>query len=180
MERNKVVLVDQNDQTVGEMDKLLAHERGELHRAFSIFIFNSRGDMLIHQRAADKYHGGGLWTNACCSHPQLHEDLEQGALQRLQFEMGLVCPINPLFSFIYHAKVENDLIEHEFDHVFVGYSDDTPLPNPAEVQDFRWISVSKLQEEIRTLPEKFTYWFKSALDQVLSTLEQTNSFAANR
>lgn len=180
MERNKVVLVDQNDQELGEMDKLLAHERGELHRAFSIFIFNSRGEMLIHQRDSDKYHGGGLWTNACCSHPQLHEDLEQAALQRLQFEMGLVCPIHKLFSFIYHAKVENDLIEHEFDHVFVGHTDSKPKPNPAEVQDYRWITLDHLQQEVQTSPNAFTYWFKSALDQVLEALEQTKSFATNR
>ncbi|MFD2744443.1 MULTISPECIES: isopentenyl-diphosphate Delta-isomerase [Sphingobacterium] len=180
MERNKVVIVDRNDNSLGEMDKLLAHERGELHRAFSVFIFNHSGEMLIHQRAADKYHGGGLWTNACCSHPQLQEDLEQGALQRLQYEMGLVCPIRKLFSFIYHAHVENNLIEHEFDHVFVGYTDNNPIPNPTEVQSYRWISVDSLQEEILTFPDTFTYWFKSALDQVIEALEKSNLLTANR
>ncbi len=180
MERNKVVIVDRNDNSLGEMDKLLAHERGELHRAFSVFIFNHSGEMLIHQRAADKYHGGGLWTNACCSHPQLHEDLEQGALQRLQYEMGLVCQIRKLFSFIYHSPVENNLIEHEFDHVFVGYTDDNPIPNPTEVQSYRWISVDSLKEEILTFPDTFTYWFKSALDQVIEALEKSNLLTANR
>lgn len=179
MERNKVVLVDQNDQEIGEMDKLVAHQRGELHRAFSVFIFNQKGEMLIHQRAANKYHGGGLWTNACCSHPQLHEDLEEGALQRLQYEMGLVCSIQKLFSFIYHAPVENDLIEYEFDHVFVGYTDATPLPNPAEVQHFRWITPASLKIEIEDAPEAFTYWFKSALDQVLQALDHPKSMATN-
>lgn len=179
MDRNKVVLVDQDDQAIGEMDKLLAHKQGKLHRAFSIFIFNNQGEMLIHQRAADKYHGGSLWTNACCSHPQLHEDLKAGALQRLQFEMGLACSIQRLFSFVYHAPVENDLIEHEYDHVFVGYTDATPIPNPAEVQDFRWIALPMLKKEMHDKPETFTYWFKSALNQVISALPHPKVLTAN-
>src|SRR6187431_2141990 len=106
MNRNKVVLVDRNDNAIGEMDKLEAHLKGDLHRAFSIFLFNSHGEMLIHQRASGKYHGAGLWTNACCSHPQLEEDIRQSALERLQYEMGLQCNIDKAFSFIYYAPVE--------------------------------------------------------------------------
>ncbi|MCL7986900.1 isopentenyl-diphosphate Delta-isomerase [Sphingobacterium sp. lm-10] len=172
MERNQVVLVDQYDQEVGEMDKLLAHQRGELHRAFSIFIFNKAGQMLIHQRAAKKYHGGGLWTNACCSHPQKGEDLKSAAKERLGFEMGLVCDVERIFSFVYHSPVENGLIEHEYDHVFVGYTDVEPQPNPAEVQDYQWISLEELQQKIEQSPEQFTYWFKSALTRVIAALER--------
>ena len=117
MDRNKVVLVDEQDHALGEMDKMEAHEKGMLHRAFSIFIFNSERQMLIHQRAQHKYHGGGLWTNACCSHPQWGEEIKASASQRLAYEMGLKCDIDHLFSFMYHTPVENNLIEHEYDHV---------------------------------------------------------------
>ncbi len=167
MERNKVVLVDQHDQQLGEMDKLLAHQRGELHRAFSVFIFNSQGKMLIHQRAAHKYHGGGLWTNACCSHPQMGEELKSAAQERLQFEMGLVCSLQHVHEFVYHAEVENNLIEHEYDHVFFGSTDQSPNPNPDEVSAFKWISVNDLLQEVAEKPREFTYWFKSVLEDLL-------------
>ena len=168
MERNKVVLVDENDREIGVMDKLEAHRQGVLHRAFSIFIFDSNGRMLLQQRAIDKYHGGGLWTNACCSHPQWGEEIRTGALQRLEFEMGLRCAVYKIFSFLYNIDVENLLIENEFDHVFVGFTDEDPFPNPEEVMDYRWVTVGALRKEIECCPEMFTYWFKASIERVLS------------
>lgn len=174
MIRNKVVLVDISDNAYGEMDKTEAHIKGELHRAFSIFLFNANGQMLIHQRAADKYHGAGLWTNACCSHPQWGEDIKQSALSRLAFEMGIQCDIQKAFSFIYHSPVENGLIEHEFDHVFIGFTDDSPIPNPNEVAAYQWISTDDLQQDILQNPRKYTYWFQKALPGVISILPEIN------
>lgn len=173
MERNKVVLVNADDIPIKEMDKIEAHKSGALHRAFSVFIFNRNGEMLIHQRAAHKYHGGGLWTNACCSHPQWGEDIKESAIERLHYEMGLKCDIKKVFSFIYKAPVENNLIEHENDHVFIGRTDDTPKPHPDEVQKYAWICPEKLQRKIVEQPDLFTYWFKMAVGQVMGRLTGT-------
>lgn len=167
MVRNKVVLVDEQDRALSEMDKMDAHKIGALHRAFSIFIFNSNGEMLIHQRANHKYHGGGLWTNACCSHPQWDEDVEESAKERLQFEMGLQCELKRVFSFIYHTPVENSLIEHEYDHVLVGYTDREPVPNVNEVMNYKWIDRLDLLQQIAAEPDAFTYWFRIALPQII-------------
>ncbi|MEN5055905.1 MULTISPECIES: isopentenyl-diphosphate Delta-isomerase [Sphingobacterium] len=167
MVRNKVVLVDEQDRALSEMDKMDAHKIGALHRAFSIFIFNSNGEMLIHQRANHKYHGGGLWTNACCSHPQWDEDIEESAKERLQFEMGLQCELKRVFSFIYHTPVENNLIEHEYDHVLVGYTDREPVPNVNEVMNYKWIDRLDLLQQIAAEPDAFTYWFRIALPQII-------------
>ncbi|WGQ09752.1 isopentenyl-diphosphate Delta-isomerase [Pedobacter gandavensis] len=168
--RNKVVLVDQHDKTIGEMDKIEAHQKGFLHRAFSIFLFNNKGEMLIHQRAKHKYHGAGLWTNACCSHPQLGEDIKLSAMERLQFEMGIQCNIEKVFSFIYNTSVENNLIEHEFDHVFIGYTDAIPRPNAKEVQTFKWIDTTILSKDIQEHPDQYTYWFKMVFSNILDYL----------
>ena len=170
MERNKVVLVNAEDVPIREMDKIEAHKSGSLHRAFSVFIFNRRGEMLIHQRAAHKYHGGGLWTNACCSHPQWGEDIKESALERLHYEMGLTCDIKKVFTFIYKTPVENDLIEHENDHVFIGCTDATPQPHPDEVQEYAWVCPEKLQRKIVEQPDIFTYWFKMAVKQVMGRM----------
>lgn len=164
MNQDKVVLVDENDRSIGVMEKMEAHIKGALHRAFSVFIFNEKGEMLIHQRAAEKYHGAGLWTNACCSHPRWEEDVRESALERLQFEMGFQCDIRKRFSFLYKAQVENDLIEHEFDHVFVGTVNNLQLrPNPDEVQDFQWMDMETLTKDIAEYPQRYTFWFKKAL-----------------
>lgn len=167
MDRNKVVLVDQNDQTLGEMEKIEAHVKGALHRAFSIFIFNSKGEMLIHQRSLEKYHSPGLWTNTCCSHPQLNETLKESALERLQFEMGFTTNIHKVFSFIYHAPMENGLIEHELDHVFIGYYNGTPNINANEVQNYKWVAPEILIMDIKANPENFTFWFRKVAEDVL-------------
>ncbi len=174
MDRNHVVLVDESDQQLGQMDKLLAHKKGLLHRAFSIFIFNNRGDLLLQQRALDKYHGGGLWTNTCCSHPQIGEDVLDSAQERLFFEMGISCELSYSFSFIYHAKVENNLIEHEYDHVFIGFTDTDPILNPSEAADFKWWSVEQIATDISVHPARYTYWFKAALPQVIQKLKQAS------
>ena len=170
MERNKVVLVNRDDAPIAEMNKLEAHQRGLLHRAFSIFIVNSRGEMLLQQRAADKYHGGGLWTNACCSHPQWGEDILQSAAQRLQYEMGMNCELQQLFTFIYRANVENNLIEHELDYVCIGFTDAKPVVNKAEVQNYRWISPEMLVKKLHSHPEIFTTWFKMVAETVIAEL----------
>ncbi len=170
--RNKVVLVDQHDIPIGEMDKIEAHQKGALHRAFSIFLFNNKGEMLIHQRAGHKYHGGGLWTNACCSHPQWGEDIKTSALERLQFEMGIQCDIKKAFSFIYNASVENNLVEHEYDHVFTGYIDIDPEPNPEEVQSYKWVDMINLHEDMHDNPNQYTYWFKFAFPDILNFMNR--------
>ncbi|GAA4146058.1 isopentenyl-diphosphate Delta-isomerase [Sphingobacterium kyonggiense] len=172
MERNKVVLVDRKDNAIGEMEKLLAHQQGELHRAFSVFIFNDKGELLLQQRAANKYHGGGLWTNTCCSHPQWGEDVDSSALERLNYEMGLKSNLELVYSFIYYTTVENNLTEHELDHVFVGYSDQNPLPNDDEVQDYKWMNPTEILSDINENPSLYTVWFKQALPELLSKIER--------
>lgn len=169
--RDKVVLVTEDLQVIGEMDKLEAHQKGVLHLAFSVFIFNSKGELLIHQRAAHKYHGANLWTNTCCSHPQLKEDIAVSAQQRLSYEMGLTCSITEVFSFIYNTPVENNLIEHEYDFVYVGYTDQNPVINPEEVQAYVWVEPTKLLHDIEENPSKYTYWFKKIIHEVLTRIK---------
>lgn len=171
MDRNKVIVVDKYDHPLGEMDKLEAHTTGTLHRAFSVFIFNSDGEMLIHQRAAGKYHGGGLWTNACCSHPQPGEDIMESARARLNDEMGIDCLLHKAFTFIYNSPVENGLTEHEYDHVFIGYTDQIPEPDPLEVQHFYWMQIEPLREFIREHEEMFTVWFRMAFERVVEHIQ---------
>jgi isopentenyl-diphosphate delta-isomerase len=170
MNRSKVVLVDENDQTIGVMDKLEAHEKGILHRAFSIFIFNDKGQMLIHQRAKGKYHGSELWTNTCCSHPQWEEDVKQSAEERLVYEMGLECDLSYRFSFLYKIPVENKLIEHEFDHVFSGLTNQEPIINNKEVMAYKWVNPAELQKDIADNPGKYTFWFKEILPMLMQKL----------
>ena len=171
MERNKVVLVDENDYALGEMEKLEAHKQGQLHRAFSIFIFNDKGELLLQQRANHKYHGAGLWTNTCCSHPRWQEDVRSSARDRLAFEIGLTCDLVFSHSFVYKTAVENKLIEHEYDHVFIGYSNDEPQVNRDEVQDYKWMSLDGILEDIDQNPHSYTYWFKVALPSVILKLK---------
>lgn len=170
MERNKVVLVDINDNAIGEMEKLLAHQKGELHRAFSVFIFNDKGELLLQQRAANKYHGAGLWTNTCCSHPQLGEDIKTSAIERLHYEMGLKCDLKLVYSFIYKEPVENNLIEHELDYVFVGQTNQNPVLNQDEVQAYKWISPEEVFSAINEHPSRYTVWFKRAFPELMLEL----------
>lgn len=156
-----VILVDGKDRILGTEEKLRAHENGGmLHRAFSLFVFNAKGEMLIQKRAEGKYHCPGLWTNACCSHPSINMPLIDFARNRLQEELGMECgEIVDLYSFIYRQEFENGLTEHELDHVLVTFSEDIPSINPEEVSDTRWIEFQDLQQELREFPEHFTYWF---------------------
>lgn len=166
MNKEEVVLVDKNDNPLGTMEKMQAHERGVLHRAFSVFIYNSKGEMMIHRRASSKYHSPGLWTNACCSHPRINETTKEAAHRRLMEEMGFDCELKKEFSFLYKADVGDGLIEHEFDHVFFGEFNGKPEINPDEVAEWKFVNPEILKEEIKNYSEKFTEWFKIAIKKV--------------
>ena len=163
-----VILVDENDQPIGEMEKLEAHQKGLLHRAFSIFIFSNdeKPRMLLQQRADGKYHCAGLWTNTCCSHPAPNEDFADAAANRLRFEMGISADLHPVGQFIYKAEFANGLTEHEVDHVFIGFMNrDQRIPfNKEEAKDYQWIDLEALEEWYQDHPELFTPWFKQAYD----------------
>ncbi len=161
-----VVLVDKNDQPLGLMEKMEAHIKAELHRAFSIFIFNSKHELLLQQRALSKYHTPGLWTNTCCSHPRDGESLEEATSRRLMEEMGMTTQLVEAFSFLYKADVGQGLTEHEFDHVFIGYSDQKPAINPEEVESWKYDSMSNIKKDIEQNPDRYTVWFKIAFDRV--------------
>ncbi|MBR4390835.1 MAG: isopentenyl-diphosphate Delta-isomerase [Bacteroidales bacterium] len=161
-----VVLVDHNDTQIGIMEKMAAHIVPRLHRAFSIFIFNSKGELLLQQRAFTKYHSPGLWTNTCCSHPRNGETMKQATSRRLLEEMGITCEMQEVFTFIYKAPVGLGLIEHEFDHVFFGQSDDTPVINSDEVAAWKYMSLDLIEEDMKVHPECYTEWFKISFDEV--------------
>jgi isopentenyl-diphosphate delta-isomerase len=164
----KVILVDDNDRQVGLEDKLKAHQNGgKLHRAFSVFIFNSKGETMLQQRAMSKYHTPGKWTNACCSHPMPGESTIAAAHRRLKEEMGFDCDMKEKFSFVYKAEVGNGLTEHEYDHVIFGKYDGKPKLNKEEAMDYRWIALPRLKEEIRENPDRFTPWLRIALARVV-------------
>lgn len=166
----KIILVDASDRQVGTAEKLQAHREGLLHRAFSIFVLNSQGQLLLQRRAKHKYHSGGLWTNTCCSHPREEETTLVAAHRRLQEEMGFDCELQELFSFIYRAELDNDLTEYEFDHVFVGYSDRPPTLNPDEADAWKWIDLLDLQADIKQHPESYTYWLRDCCDRFIAEL----------
>lgn len=165
-----VILVDSNDREIGLMEKMQAHREAVLHRAFSIFIFNSRGEMLLQQRAYTKYHTPGLWTNTCCSHPRKGETVADAASRRLFEEMGMICPLEEIFSFIYKANVSQGLIEHELDHILIGHSDEKPVINRDEAASWRYASIETIKRELRENPEKFTAWFKIAFAKICERL----------
>lgn len=166
----QVILVDANDRQIGIAEKLQAHQLGQLHRAFSIFILNSQRQLLLQKRSKNKYHSGGLWTNTCCSHPRPEETLLDAAHRRLQEEMGLTCELHELFSFIYFAKLDRGLTEHEFDHVFVGFCDRPPILNPEEAEDWQWIDLQKLQVDINDNPDIYTYWLRDCGDRFIKQM----------
>ena len=162
-----VILVDEHDQVMGSEEKMTAHRTGKLHRAFSIFIFNSEGKLLLQNRANLKYHSGGLWTNTCCGHPRPGEDTESAAHRRLREEMGFDCELQERFSFTYRKQFDQQLSEHEFDHVFFGTSDQKADPDPNEVDQWRWSSSGEIQSELTSYPENYTYWFRIAFEKLL-------------
>ena len=163
----RVILVDENDNPLGTMEKMEAHEVGVLHRAFSVFIFNSNGEMLLQQRAFSKYHSGGLWTNTCCSHPREGEATIDAAHRRLREEMGFDCEIKKSFDFIYKKELDKGLTEHELDHVFIGQFEGGFNVNPEEVNAFVYKPVQEILEGIDQAPENYTEWFKICLSEVL-------------
>ena len=163
-----VILVDENDTEIGEMEKLKAHQTGTLHRAFSVFLFNQSNELLLQQRALAKYHSAGLWTNTCCSHPKQGETVLEAAKRRLYEEMGIECKLDFAFSFVYKADLENGLIEHELDHVFIGTYSDAPAFNPIEVCDWKYDSINNIISNLKLSPELFTAWFKPAFERVIT------------
>ena len=173
MKKENVVLVDRNDNPMGLMPKLEAHEKGVLHRAFSVFILNQKGQLMLQRRALDKYHSPGLWTNTCCSHPRESESNIEVGVRRLKEEMGFTTPLKPMFSFIYKSKFDNGLTEHEFDHVLLGYYDKQPFINTIEVSEWKWMSLDKIILEIKNKPENFTVWFKIIFERFFNHIYKT-------
>ncbi len=159
-------MVDENDVETGLMGKTEAHEKGLLHRAVSVFIVNSEGEWLLQRRALNKYHSAGLWTNTCCSHPLPGESSVDAAKRRLFEEMGLTCDLVPLFNFTYREILENGLIEHELDYVFLGIADDIPVINDLEVAEFKYFNYREMEIDIKTNPENYTIWFRKIFKQV--------------
>ena len=172
MKEEKVLLVDTQDRVLGTMSKLEAHQKGVLHRAFSVFILNRQNALMLQQRAWDKYHSPGLWTNTCCSHQREGEDSLAAGKRRLQEEMGLEVPLTPLFTFIYKAPFDNGLTEHELDHVLLGYSEQSPNPNPQEVTDWQWMPLEEVQRKLTEQPEQFTVWFKIIFERFYAHIKQ--------
>ena len=162
-----LILVDENDNEVGVIDKWSAHKSGALHRAFSVFVFNTNGELLLQQRADEKYHSAGLWSNTCCSHPYKGEKMIEAINRRLQEEMGMSCETEFMFSFIYKANLENGLSEHEFDHVYFGTTDMQPTPEPAEVKDWKYISLQDLAMDVEKNPGVYSAWLKICLPDVI-------------
>jgi len=156
----RVILVNERDEQLGLMPKMEAHEKGLLHRAFSVFLFNPEGELLLQQRALGKYHSPGLWTNTCCSHQRHGETSLEAGKRRLMEEMGIDCELQEAFSFIYKASFENGLTEHELDHVLVGTFAGDPKPDPKEVEEFKWLSIDELKVDMERHPENYTAWFK--------------------
>lgn len=156
----KVILVDEQDNILGEMEKMEAHEKGLLHRAFSVFVFNNSNQLLLQRRALNKYHSGGLWTNTCCSHPRKGEKLIDAGMRRLQEEMGFTTSLKEQFSFIYYAKLDQGLIEHELDHVLFGRFNELTAFNTEEVMDAKFVELKELEENIIANPQLYTEWFK--------------------
>lgn len=157
---DQLILIDEKDQIIGTAGKMDAHRKGLLHRAFSVIIFNSKGELLLQKRAKSKYHCGGLWTNTCCSHPGLGEMALQVARRRLFEEMGIDCEVKEIFSFRYKTTFSNGLTENEYDHVLIGKNDNLPNPNPEEAEGWKWIDLKSLKTDMMKNPEAYTYWFK--------------------
>jgi isopentenyl-diphosphate delta-isomerase len=164
----QVILVDQGDNEIGVCEKLAAHRRGELHRAFSVFVFNTAGQLLIQKRAETKYHTPGIWTNTCDGHPRPGETTKAGAERRLEEEMGIRCSLEEAFAFTYHAELDHDLIENEYDHVLIGQFDGRPLPNPQEYSTWQWIDRQTLDAQVQQHPDRYAPWLKIPLDRVWS------------
>ena len=165
-----LVLVNEQDEPVGLMEKMAVHRKALLHRAFSVFLFNSAGQMLLQRRALEKYHSGGLWTNTCCSHPYPDESPVQAATRRMKEELGFETVVEPAFHFIYKAALDNELTEHEFDHILVGVFNGEINFNPTEVKNFKWITLDELASDLRQNNQNYTAWFKIIFENFQKSL----------
>lgn len=171
MIEEKVILVDINDEPLGLMDKMAAHEQALLHRAFSVFVLNDQNEVMLQQRASHKYHSPLLWTNTCCSHQRAGESNIQAGKRRLEEEMGFKTELKELFHFIYKAPFDNGLTEHELDHVMIGYSNDEPKINKDEVESWKWMKIEDIKNDMQIHPEIYTVWFKIIFDKFYHYLE---------
>ena len=169
--KEQVILVDEQDNQIGLMEKIEAHEKALLHRAFSVFVFNDKKELMLQQRAADKYHSPLLWTNTCCSHQRNGETNLAAGKRRLQEEMGFVCELKEVFSFIYKAPFDNGLTEHELDHVMVGSFNGRPNINKDEVESYKWMTLEAVKKDIEDKPEIYTAWFKIIFKESYETLK---------
>ena len=172
MEEEKVILVNERDEQIGLMPKMEAHEKALLHRAFSVFVFNQKNELMIQQRAFGKYHSPGLWTNTCCSHQREGESNVEAGKRRLQEEMGFSTELKDTVSFIYKAPFDNGLTEHEFDHILVGYYEGEPNLNPEEVNAWRWMSLEDLKLDMEKQPQLYTEWFKIIFENYYKHISQ--------
>jgi isopentenyl-diphosphate delta-isomerase len=170
----EVILVNENDSVVGYMEKMEAHRLGLLHRAFSVFVFNAKGELMLQKRAKSKYHSGGLWTNTCCSHPRSNETVVEAAKRRMQEEMGFVCEVEEKFSFVYKAKLDNELTEHEYDYVLFGNYNEAPKLNPEEAESYRFMSIEEVKKQITEHPQNYTEWFKICFPRVFELIKNKN------
>jgi isopentenyl-diphosphate delta-isomerase len=162
----EVILVNEFDQPIGVLEKLEAHQKGLLHRAFSVFVFNDANELMLQRRAFDKYHSGGLWTNTCCSHPAPNETVEDACHRRLNEEMGFDTELEFVTSFIYKAELDQQLTEHEFDHVYIGKYNDLPFINESEVSEWKFVNLHDLENDMKKNPDQYTVWFKIIFSKV--------------
>lgn len=172
MEEEKVILVNENDEPIGLMPKMEAHEKGVLHRAFSVFVLNKANEIMLQQRAAQKYHSPLLWTNTTCSHQREGESNIQAGTRRLQEEMGFTTELKELFSFIYKAPFDNGLTEHELDHVMIGYYNEEPNINREEAESWKWMGIDAVKDDMQQHPEQYTVWFRIIFDEFYHYLEE--------
>ncbi len=175
MEEEHVILVNENDEQVGTMPKLEAHQKAVLHRAFSVFIFNEKKELMLQQRASHKYHSPNLWTNTCCSHQRVGESNIQAGKRRLREEMGFVAELKDTVSFLYKAPFDNGLTEHEYDHVLVGHYNEEPEVNPEEVSDWKWMSLESVKKDMELNSEIYTAWFKIIFDKFYEHINLTTN-----
>jgi len=172
MKEEQVILVNERDEQIGLMPKMEAHEKAVLHRAFSVFVFNDKDELMLQQRAADKYHSPLLWTNSCCSHQRDGESNLEAGKRRLQEEMGFVCELKEVTSFIYKAPFDNGLTEHELDHIMIGYYNENPIINREEVESFKWMTVEEVKNDMLLHPEIYTEWFKIIFEKYYSFISK--------
>lgn len=171
MKEEKVILVDREDKPIGTLPKMEAHEKGVLHRAFSVFILNQKGELMLQQRAHHKYHSPGLWTNTCCSHQREGEQNIDAGMRRLDEEMGFSVTLEELFSFIYKAPFDNGLTEHELDHVMLGHYEEVPQINTEEVAEWKWMSLIDIEADIAINPDEYTVWFKIIFERFFNHIK---------